>query len=297
MGNKVHAWAQHLVGKNSLEECTVQEIQQLTDRYPYYAPAQFLLLQKLKAEHSPDYTIQLQKAVLYYHDPLLLEFILSPQKYYTEVEEVPEVAEHEETAQPAEEVAVAPVEAQVSEDEEFSAPAAEETELPRSLAEEASTVPEPAITEEEPQPGAPEEPQLPTFKFQLSGDQPPAGPSFEPYHTVDYFASQGIKLSQEETGKDEFGKQLKSFTEWLKTMKRLPVTEMVAKMDTGSESRVKDLANDSVSDNNIVTETMAEVWVKQGNHQKALEVYNKLILLNPSKKAYFAAKIENLSGS
>jgi hypothetical protein len=42
---------------------------------------------------------------------------------------------------------------------------------------------------------------------------------------------------------------------------------------------------------------MAEVWSKQGNTQKAIEVLTKLSLLNPSKKAYFATKIENLKRS
>ena len=44
---------------------------------------------------------------------------------------------------------------------------------------------------------------------------------FEPMHLVDYFASQGIKLSEEVQTGDKLGKQLKSFTEWLKTMKKV----------------------------------------------------------------------------
>jgi hypothetical protein len=47
----------------------------------------------------------------------------------------------------------------------------------------------------------------------------------------------------------------------------------------------------------VLTEAMAEVWIKQGNKQKAIETYNKLGLLNPSKKAYFAGLIENLKRS
>jgi hypothetical protein len=120
---------------------------------------------------------------------------------------------------------------------------------------------------------------------------------FEPYHTVDYFASQGIKLSQEETGKDKFGKQLKSFTEWLKSMKRLPATEMSKDIDASTENKVQHLAQDSVHQSEVVTEAMAEVWIKQGNKEKAIETYNKLGLLNPSKKAYFADLIENLKRS
>ncbi|HEX4372152.1 MAG TPA: hypothetical protein VHZ50_02505, partial [Puia sp.] len=46
--------------------------------------------------------------------------------------------------------------------------------------------------------------------------------TFGAYYTIDYFASQGIKVSQETEPNDKFGKQLKSFTDWLKTMKKLP---------------------------------------------------------------------------
>jgi hypothetical protein len=117
---------------------------------------------------------------------------------------------------------------------------------------------------------------------------------FEPYHTVDYFASQGIKLSQEEVSKDKFGKQLKSFTEWLKTMKKLPAAEQVKSLEPGSEQKIENLAAHSVEGEEVYTETMAEVWERQGNREKAMEVYNKLSLLNPSKRAYFAAKIDSL---
>ena len=121
--------------------------------------------------------------------------------------------------------------------------------------------------------------------------------AFEPFHTVDYFASQGIKLSQEELPKDKFGKQLKSFTEWLKTMKRLPATQVAAGVDAQIEQKVEHMAEDSIHDPHVVTEAMAEVWIKQGNLGKALEVYQKLSLTNPSKTAYFAAKIEHLKRS
>src|SRR6185369_14921738 len=117
---------------------------------------------------------------------------------------------------------------------------------------------------------------------------------FEPYHTVDYFASQGIKFSQEERPADRFGQQLKSFTEWIKTMKRLPPTEIEKNIDTTSEEKVLQLADRSITEGDVITEAMAEVWEKQGNKEKAIAVYDKLSLLNPSKSHYFAAKIEQL---
>jgi hypothetical protein len=119
--------------------------------------------------------------------------------------------------------------------------------------------------------------------------------SFEPYHTVDYFASQGIKATLDEAPDDKFGKGLKSFTEWLKTMKRLPVPQSVSTLDPAIENKVQDLATHSVEDTEIVTESMAEVWLKQGNRERAREVYTKLSLLNPAKRAYFADKIQKIN--
>jgi len=45
----------------------------------------------------------------------------------------------------------------------------------------------------------------------------------------------------------------------------------------------------------LVSESLAEVHMKQGKFDKAIEIYKKLSLQNPQKKAYFAAKIDNLN--
>ena len=57
------------------------------------------------------------------------------------------------------------------------------------------------------------------------------------------------------------------------------------------------MAEHSLEEKEIITEAMAEVWAKQGNAQKAIELYTKLSLQEPAKSAYFAAKIEQLKGS
>ena len=44
----------------------------------------------------------------------------------------------------------------------------------------------------------------------------------------------------------------------------------------------------------MVTETLAEIYVAQELYQRAIEVYEKLILLNPEKSAYFAVLIEKV---
>ena len=56
-----------------------------------------------------------------------------------------------------------------------------------------------------------------------------------------------------------------------------------------------DLSEDSgVFSDNIVSETLVTILLKQGKKDKAIEVLKKLIWKFPQKKAYFAAQIENL---
>ena len=58
---------------------------------------------------------------------------------------------------------------------------------------------------------------------------------------------------------------------------------------------VFEMAVNSIARNDDwVSESMAEVYARQGKVQKAIEIYEKLSLLNPEKNTYFAAKIENL---
>ena len=118
-------------------------------------------------------------------------------------------------------------------------------------------------------------------------------PIFEPQYTRDYFASQGIKLNEEINPTDKLGKQLKSFTDWLKTMKKVHV-DKISEASQQTEMVIQTLAEKSNREEEILTESMAEVFSKQGKTGKAIELYQKLSLLNPSKIAYFAAKIERL---
>lgn len=141
------------------------------------------------------------------------------------------------------------------------------------------------------------EPELEPMKIELKMPEQKANLDeamlFEPMHIVDYFASQGIKLTDVVQPGDKLGKQLKSFTEWLKTMKKIHVeNEVAATADTGTV--IQTLAEISNINTEVLTESMAEVFVKQGKMAKAGELYQKLSLLNPAKSAYFAAKIENL---
>jgi hypothetical protein len=53
----------------------------------------------------------------------------------------------------------------------------------------------------------------------------------------------------------------------------------------------------SIEPEDVVTETLAWVYEKQGLNEKAIKIYEKLVLLFPEKSTYFAARIKNLEES
>ena len=263
MNNYIDQLVRSVLQKESLEQCTLGELKQLANDYPYFSAAQLLLAKKLKIENSEEYTKQVEKTSLFFNNPFWLDHLLN-EKGEADIEET-QHTEFIQLTSPAEPVRT----------EEIKQ---EKTEVDKPVV----LVESPAVVKT--MPGPVKEEVVNTGTELL----------FEPYHTVDYFASQGIRFKEEEKPVDKFGQQLKSFTEWLKILKRLPVSEIAKNAEPAAEQKVEQLAEASLADREVVTETMAEVWQKQGNLEKAIEIYNKLSLLEPSKSAYFAAKIEEL---
>ena len=66
-----------VAGKPSLSECNVDELRQLASQYPFFGPAQFLFVKKLKEEDSWQLKEQLQKVSLYFQNPLWFDHLLN----------------------------------------------------------------------------------------------------------------------------------------------------------------------------------------------------------------------------
>ncbi len=155
-----------------------------------------------------------------------------------------------------------------------------------------------------------------------------------PVYTEDYFLHQGVNVSNkipedldstegiidEETTEDENDEKslmvVMSFSEWLnffKTKKKEEEEEeegqkalktmwqkekLAAALEEEDEEipeNVFEMAVNSISkEEGLVSESLANIHIKQGRYDKAIEMYRKLSLRNPQKKAYFARKIETL---
>nr|WP_214446545.1 hypothetical protein [Flavihumibacter rivuli] len=288
-----------------MQSVTLAELRKAVAKYPYSTLLHYLLLKKMKSESDPAFQEQLEASTLHFSRNPWIFFLLNQESA-----PVPAAAEGEQpSVSSSSEEEVATVETTV---EEFAGPAWTEPEQEVKADEVApEPKPEPLQEQEIREPSLPEavqepieetdranllekESPIPIPSIRHVKDQPADLPIFEPYHTIDYFASLGIKLNNT-VPSDKLGRQLKSFTEWIRTMKRLPESQLPENLaDSGEARAIEALAAGSIEAKEVLTETMAEVLVKQGNIPAALKVYRKLSLAHPDKSAYFADRIEKL---
>jgi len=291
---------QKLFSESSLDHISLDRLKQIVDEHPYFTLGHLLLAKKLQNTNTAEYEAQAEKATLYFNEPIWLQSLLHPATEYDFVirersrihEEVPTIEEPIQMEVVAEDqVAVETVVEEIT----VAEPVAEEWNKVETVPEELPV--EELVQVEEPVGSEPQEEesshQLSEVIIEKAEDAPVI---FESYHTIDYFASQGIKVSNEVKADDRLSQQLRSFTEWLKTMKRLPETKVDAQLDEVTQQNIQEIAAHSLDQKEVVTESMAEVLVKQNREDEAVAIYEKLSLLNPSKRAYFAAKIEQLKG-
>ncbi len=106
----------------------------------------------------------------------------------------------------------------------------------------------------------------------------------------------------------ESSQETSSFTNWLLKLHGPhagPKTEKIdSKVQESSEhtpvktknkDQVKSIAEQSLLwDDEIITETLAEILASQGHNSRAIEMYRKLMVKFPEKNTTFAAKIKNL---
>jgi hypothetical protein len=132
--------------------------------------------------------------------------------------------------------------------------------------------------------------------------------TFQPLYTDDYFAYKRLKEPENAEELNEKGMaDMRSFTDWLREMKHSfakkadkdwyhqQLHRIYVDDDPEVSEAVEKMAMESITLNDdIVSETLAEIWARQRQYQTAIQIYQKLSLLNPNKSAYFAQKIQEL---
>jgi hypothetical protein len=287
---------QHYFHQSGLQQVALPELEQLAAQYPYIGTLQYLLLKKMNEEKMGEVAGQWQKTLLYFQNPYYLNALVQQSGKEPVAAHPPEPAIA--TAAPVQEKLVKELTSELADALALAKAIANSATEPESLTgtkeaidpDEAETE-GPALREHLLQKESPI--RIPSLKD--LGPVTDDMPTFEPYHTIDYFASQGIKLGIE-LPKDKLGKQLKSFTEWIRTMKKLPQAAIEEKLlKAGQGETIEALAADSIETKEILTETMAEVLLKQGDTARAAAIFRKLSLAHPDKSAYFATRIEQLN--
>jgi tetratricopeptide (TPR) repeat protein len=185
-------------------------------------------------------------------------------------------------------------------------------------------VPELVATETAEQEGAGEV----TEDAQRTGNKIAEEQLIYPIYTEDYFLHQGMPASPDipdeigELIQDEMTEEEKSlmvvmsFTEWLlhfkktgqkqkeekkdqKALKTMWQKEkLAAAMEEENEEipeNVFEMAVNSITkEDGLASESLADIYIKQGKYDKAIEMYRKLSLRKPKKNVYFARKIEEI---
>lgn len=275
----------------------MEYIRGITSKYPYFSLGHYFLLKEAPETHADRDAIA-GRTALHIHHPFHLQYLLSETETQPELIQEP-VSAKQQTAEEKAEPISSFMESMGSQPKTFEGISHGEkiiSEMAEAIAQKTSvqqTVQEaPVELPKEPMPE-------PVVTVAPKAAEPPEQPSepllFEPLHTTDYFASQGIKLSEEQQSGDKLGKQLKSFTEWLKTMKKVHTQKNVEELAVPLDPTVSSMAEKSNQEQDVLTETMAEVYLQQGKKSKARDIYQKLSLQNPAKSAYFAAKIDSLN--
>lgn len=139
----------------------------------------------------------------------------------------------------------------------------------------------------------------------------------QPLYTEDYFLHQGVEnIASDNQEEDKQLMVVMSFADWLmyfktktdkekeeeedqKALKTMWQKEkLAAALEEENEEipeGVFEMAVNSIKiEDDLASESLAEILIKQGKFDKAIEMYRKLSLRNPQKNTYFATKIEKL---
>ncbi|WP_109302537.1 hypothetical protein [Aquimarina sp. AU474] len=279
-----------------LNSAQVASLEKISKEFPYFQSIRPLLLKALKEQESFRYNQELKTTAAYTTDrTILFDFITSDMFSNTEEEQVSkpirksdiEVVDHEEIKTLPRIAMDDAVRMKMKEAEDVLDPALFLERKEESLQKQIT------IPEEEQRPKTPEE--------ELKIDQPLDFNKKETHSFAEWLQLTSLKpidreeavepekliSEQEEKHLDTSLKQKDKFHLIDEFIANNPKIQPVEK-----STPVRNLAKkNQVPSDELMTETLARVYLAQKNYKKAIQAYNILILKNPEKSGFFADQI------
>lgn len=145
-----------------------------------------------------------------------------------------------------------------------------------------------------------------------TGDEEPPAPAVQDRDRISIFDRFDTHIDASRFGAVAKREEHADFVSWLTGLNRknaepvVPDDEKRRDKESGKSKKKKNkakkeakrLAKRSVQKKRAVaTETLAELLTRQGHHQDAIDMYERLCLIYPEKKSIFAARIEMIKSS
>ncbi|MCW3464069.1 hypothetical protein [Chitinophaga nivalis] len=318
----------HIFLKPALQQVDEATMEQLVANHPYFAAARMLLARKVYDRTGDLQDPVVTTALLYSGQPHHFYQFLTGNTTWQDADHLPTAAipaaagnSEPATAATPEPPAIISDDITMNNDTTLAIADFETNQqtAASSLPETAVPVPpvpalaEPAAThndwvtanDDETMPAEP----IKIFPLKFTEEPVATELTFQPLYTDDYFAYKRLKNPDEADELNDQGMaEMKSFTSWLreikdsfagKTSKDWYHQQLHRIYEEDEEPEVSEtvekMAMGSITFNNdIVSETLADIWVRQHQYENAIKIYQKLSLLNPDKNAYFAQKISEL---
>ncbi len=258
-------------GINQIQSKGLKEI---VEKYPYFQAARVLYLKGLKNEASFQYNQELKITAAYTTDRSILFDYITSEAYNKDFTSKIKQQKQEDIKN-IEVVAPEEINAFVSETGPY-----DEQVLNADLFEERTTE-DTIITEEE--------------KLAI-------GTPLEFNKNETHSFQEWLKISVVPTAIDRNNKSDQKISKKSnkKTLRNVDLIDkfIVAKPKIAPVKKTVSLKNlaqeNSFSSNELMTETLAKVYIEQKNYKKAIQAYRILSLKNPEKNSYFADRIEEL---
>ncbi|TPN87188.1 hypothetical protein [Aquimarina algicola] len=288
-----------LQNPTSLNKDQTHALEKLTVAFPYFQAIKALHLKGLKDSDSFKYNNELKTTAAYTTDrSVLFDFITSESFTQQTKEQQPQKQKTDIQVIDAEEVKVLPrmpideaIRMKIKEAEDVLDPAL------FSVRKEDSTIKQIEIAESEQNKEHEEEKTDRTIE-ELQIDKPLEFDKKETHSFSEWLKLTSLTpINRDLNEQEESTEPEKQKNQSLKQKEKFNlIDEFIANnpkiKPAGKNTTSKNLAKENiVPTNELMTETLARVYLAQKNYKKAIQAYNILILKNPEKSGFFADQI------